>query len=423
MFFLIILLIIGLLAFGGMMAAGETSITASAPGKLHKLKSDGNKRAIIVLKIIKIKDRVISTLLIGNSLSNTLCTTIATSLFIEMLGDDIGTIVSSIVMSFLIIVFSEVVPKAIAVAQPEKIALLIAPAIIVLLKLFKPLNIILAHVVRIFCFLFRINLKQEVSVEDEVRGVIEHHMHEGNVIKDDRDMLGGILDLKSMVIADIMIHRSKMVAINIDTPTDKLFKTALASNHTRIPVWEKSQDNIIGILHIRDLICKIHGIKIDTKDINIRSLLKTPLFIPDNALVTHQLQVFREGQSHLACVVDEYGDLQGIITLEDILEEIVGQIYDEHDHVNNKITKKSENEYMIDGSVSIRDVNRELNWNLSETEATTIAGFVINEMKRIPNQGEFIIIDDLKIVVKKKTQNRIKSLNIFAQTNKDENSD
>jgi Mg2+/Co2+ transporter CorB len=423
MVFLIISLIIGLLAFGALMAAGETSITASAPGKLHKLKSDGNKRATTVLKIIKIKDRVISTLLIGNSLSNTLCTTIATSLFIDILGDDMGTVVASIVMSFVIIVFSEVVPKAIAVAKPEKIALFSAPAIVILLKLFKPLNILLAYVVRIFCFIFRINLKQEVSVEDEVRGVIEHHMHEGNVVKDDRDMLGGILDIRNMVTADIMIHRSKVFAISIDTPNEKLLKTALASNHTRIPIWEKTPDNIIGILHIKDLVRKIHGVKINVKDINVRSLLKTPIFVPDNALLTQQLQIFKEGQSHLACVVDEYGDLQGIITMEDVIEEVFGQIYDEHDYTHNKITKTSQNEYIIDGTVSVRDVNRELGWDLPETDATTIAGFVINEMKRIPNEGEFITIDNLKIVVKKKTQNRIKSLSVFIHSYTDENSD
>ena len=262
-----------------------------------------------------------------------------------------------------------------------------------------------------------------MSVEDEVRGVIEHHMHEGNVVKDDRDMLGGILDIRNMVTGDIMIHRSKVFAINIDTPNEKLLKTALASNHTRIPIWEKAPDNIIGILHIKDLVRKIHGAKINIKEINVRSLLKAPIFVPDNALLTQQLQLFKEGQSHLACVVDEYGDLQGIITMEDVIEEVFGQIYDEHDYTHNKITKNSENEYIIDGSLSIRDVNRELGWNLPEAEATTIAGFVINEMKKIPLNHEKIKKSLSKIVVKKKTQNRIKTLSVFVYPEQDEKSD
>lgn len=424
MFIILIIAILGLLAFGSLMSASETSITASSPGKLHKLKSDGDQKASRVLKIIKMKDKVISTLLIGNSISNTLCTTLATSLFIDLLGDDTGTIISSIVMSFAIIVFSEVIPKAIAVAKPEQIALIVAPIIKVLMKLFQPLNILLAYIVKMFCYIFRIDLKQVISGEDEVRGVIEHQLYEGNVIKDDRDMLGGILDIRNMVIEDIMIHRSKITAINIDNTPEKILKIALASNHSRIPIWEDSPDNIIGILHIRDLIRRVHASsKNDPKEINVRILLKDPIFIPNNALVTHQLKTFKEGQSHLACVIDEYGDLQGIVTLEDILEEVVGQIYDEHDHSKSKITKQSDYEYLVDGSVSVRDLNRELNWELPETDATTIAGFMIHEMKRIPNKGEFIVVDNLKIVVHKKTQNKIKSLKVFIQKNQDENSD
>lgn len=418
-----ILIIICLLAIAALISATETAITASAPGKLHKLKSEGSVKADLVLKIIKIKEKVISTLLIGNSIANTLCTTIATSLFIEFLGDDLGTIVSSIAMSFLIIVFSEVVPKAIAVAKPEKIALMFTPTVMIFLKLFKPLNTVLGYIVKLFCFIFRIDLTQHVSGEEEVRGVIEHHMHEGNVIKDDRDMLGAILDIRNMVISDIMVHRSKVVGIDINIPVDKILKIALDSNHTRIPVWENAPDNIIGILHIRDLIRKVHGKKSDIKEINIRSLLQDPIFIPDNALVTNQLQIFQEGQGHLAIVVDEYGSVLGIITLEDILEEIVGQIYDEHDPRKNKIIKQADGEYIIDGAVTIRDLNRELEWNIPESEAATIAGFMMHEMKRIPNQGEFFIVDNLKIIVKKKSQNRIKSLRVIVQENQDKASD
>jgi Mg2+/Co2+ transporter CorB len=317
----------------------------------------------------------------------------------------------------MIIVFSEVVPKAIAVVKSEKIALLATPALLVVLKILEPMNILLLYITKGFCFIFRIDLKQKVSAEDEVRGVIEHHMHEGNVFKDDRDMLGGILDIRNMAICDIMVHRSKIMAIDIDTPTEKVINTVLSSRHSRFPFWQGNSDNIIGILHVKDLMNKIHhSRKNKANEINIKDLLSTPVFVPDNSLVVQQLNMFREGQTHLACVVDEYGDLQGIVTMEDILEEIVGQIYDEHDSGNQKITKLSDRVFIIDGSVSVRDLNRELDWQIPETDATTIAGFIISKMARIPNQGEYLISKDLKMIVKKKFDNRIKTIKVIVMS-------
>lgn len=412
--FVVVSVIIFLLCLAAVISATETAITAAAPGIIQKMKSEGNKNADKLLKILKIKEKVISTLLIGNSLSNTLCTIMATSLFIEFLGDDLGTLVSSIVMSFLIIVFSEVVPKAIAVSKAEKIAMATTPMLIIFMKILEPINMMLAYIVKIFCKILRIDLKQNVSAADEVRGVIEHHLHEGNVVKDDRDMLGGILDLRDLTVGDIMVHRSNIVAMNIDTPPEQAVKAVLAASHTRIPFWEENHDNIIGILHTKDLVNAIYNNKNHTiHDIDVRQLLSAPVFIPDNALAIGQLHTFKEGQSHLACVVNEYGDLQGIITLEDILEEIVGQIYDEHDASNDKIIKKSDTEFIIDGSMPIRDLNREFGWMLSEEDATTIAGFVINKLERIPEQGESFIEKNLKIIIRKKLDNRIKTLRVI----------
>ncbi len=416
MIIIVVSFVICLLCVAGLMAAAETAITATSPGLIQKLKSEGNKKAELLLGILKIKEKVISTLLIGNSIANTLCTTISTGMFIEIFGDDLGTIISSIVMSFMIIVFSEVVPKAIAVVKSEKIALLATPILLVVLKILEPVNILLSYIVKGFCFIFRIDLNQKVSAEDEVRGVIEHHMHEGNVYKDDRDMLGGILDIRNMAICDIMVHRSKIMAIDIDTPTEKVIKTVLSSRHSRFPFWQGNSDNIIGILHVKDLMNKMHHSKQVANEINIKDLLCDPVFVPDNSLVIQQLNMFREGQTHLACVVDEYGDLQGIVTMEDILEEIVGQIYDEHDSVKQKITKLSDHVFIIDGSVSVRDLNRELNWQIPEAEATTIAGFIINKMAKIPNQGEYLISKDLKMIVKKKFDNRIKTIKVIVMT-------
>lgn len=423
MLFIVVSFIAALLGMAALISATETAITATSPGLIQKLKSEGSKKAELLLRLLKIKEKVISTLLIGNSIANTLCTTIATGVFIETFGDDIGTLISSIVMSFTIIVFSEVIPKAIAVAKSEKIALLATPVLLVFLKILEPINIALAYITKGFCFIFRIDLKQKVSAADEVRGVIEHHLSEGNVFKDDRDMLGGILDIRNLVIADIMIHRSNIVAINIDTPADKIIKTVLFSDHTRIPFWENNHDNIIGILHVKDLLNKIYYTKSKITKMDIRSLLSATVFVPDNSLVTQQLQMFREGQTHLACVVDEYGDLQGIITLEDILEEIVGQIYDEHDTGKSKIKSKSENEFIIDGSVPVRDLNREFNWQIPENEATTLAGFIITKMERLPNQGEFLIEKNLKMIVQKKSENRIKTIQVLIQEDPEEKSD
>ncbi len=423
MLFIVVSMVICLLGIAALISATETAITATSPGHIQKLKSQGSKKAELLLGILKIKNKVISTLLVGNSIANTLCTTISTGVFIEMLGDDMGTFVSAIVMSLLIIVFSEVIPKAIAVAQSEKIALLATPYLLVVLKILEPVNIFLSYIIRGFCFVFRIDLHQTISAADEVRGVIEHHMHEGNVYKDDRDMLGGILDIRNMEISDIMVHRSRIIAIDVDITNEKIITEVFASPHSRFPFWQDTPDNIIGVLHVKDLMNKIHHHKGNVNEIDIREILSQPVFVPDNSLVIQQLHMFREGQTHLAFVVDEYGDLQGIITLENILEVIVGNIYDEHDLIKDKISKLAENIFVIDGSTTVRDLNREFNWQISEEEAITLGGFIIHHMEKIPNQGEYLIYKNLKMIVKKKNDHNIKVVKVIIQNEMDNNGD
>lgn len=411
MILLLTLIILFLLAVSALLASIETAITASSPGKLHKLKSEGDRTAGLVLNILKKKEKVISTMLIGNSLINTVCTTLATSVFIDVLGDHhLGTIVSSAVMAFMIIVFAEVVPKAIAIAKAEDITLFSARAITIFLKVLNPVNIMLDHAVKIFCFIFRINLKQEISGAEEVRGVIEHQHQEGNVYKVDRDMLGGVLDIIGMTVSEIMVHRSGMTAINIDEENEEIVRFALNSVHSRIPLWKDNKDNVVGVLHIKDLLKALYECDNNPQKISLDAIITPPWFIPDNALLMQQLNAFRERKSHFACVVNEYGDLQGTITLEDILEEIVGQIDDEHDKSDTAIVRKNSSEFIINGLISIRDLNRELNWNLPDEFANTLAGLIIHEMERIPDQGETIELSNLKFTVVKKIANRIETI-------------
>ncbi len=289
MIFLSILIIIALLIFSALLSGMETAVVASSPGRMQKLKAEGSTKAPIVLKLLKMKDKVISTLLVMNSISNTVCTTFAAGLFISLYGDEIGTLISSTLMSIFIIVFAEVIPKAIAVANAERVALYVSPYLNVMLWLLYPINYALNIIVRIFCFIFRINLDAKFSGADELRGVIEHQHQEGNMFKEDRDMLGSILDISDMTVDEIMVHRSNMATIDADLPVKKIVSLALSSTHTRIPIYKDNKDNIIGILHIRDLLKSLHDNDFNYNQIKITDFIIEPWFIPDNALVSQQL--------------------------------------------------------------------------------------------------------------------------------------
>lgn len=415
MILLTILLIFLMLFISSILAATETAITAASPAKLHKAKTAGHKRADIALKILKIKEKVINTMLIGNSFMNTLCTTIATGLFIEIIGDpNLGTILSSAIMTFLIIVFAEAVPKAIAVIKAENILLFNARIVLVFINILSPINKLLDIALKIFCFILRIKIDKELSVTEEVRGIIQHHHDEGKVYKTDRDMLEGILDIRDMNVSEIMIHRSQINSLNIDLEKSKIIHHALKSPNTRIPIWKDTSDNIIGILHIKDLLRCIYDNNNDITKVDINKLLSKPWFIPDNTLVVQQLNAFKERKNHLAIVIDEYSALQGIVTLEDILEEIVGPIQDEHDEPDKKIKKSddSNDSIIVDGTTTIRDINREMNWNLPDDDATTIAGLIIHKLEHIPNQGESIKILNFKCTVTKKIGNKVSAVKI-----------
>ena len=404
------LIIAGLLLLSACLSGIETAMVASVPGRMQKLKAEGSNKANIVLKLLKMKDKVISTILVMNTISNTICTTVAAGLFISLYGEEFGTLIASTVMSVFIIVFCEVIPKAIAVVHAEKIALHVSSYVNILMWILYPVNFGLNLIVRVFCFIFRINLNPHISVTDELRGVIEHHHQEGNVFKNDRDMLGAVLDLGSITIEEIMVHRSNIKMINANLPVKDIVSAALASPHTRIPMWQDNRENIVGILHIRDLLKALHSHNFNYSKLRAADFMSEPWFIPNHALVSQQLNEFRTRRSHFAIVVDEYGDLQGIVTLEDVIEEIVGQIDDEHDSQVQRVIKKSNSRFVIDGSISIRDLNREMNWTLPDEEASTLAGLIINKVKRLPEQGENFVIHNLKMTIAVRKRNQLKSI-------------
>ncbi len=407
-FFSIIVVI--LLACAALISALETSVIAASPGRIQKKRSVSSKKVDLLLGILKNKDRVISTLLIMYSILHTVATTVATAVIIELSNPEYGTIIASAVMSVLVIVFAEVLPKAIAVSKAEKIAMKGAKFINYALWVMRPLNFTLQKIVKLFCLIFNIDLRSDISAADEVRGVIEHYHLEGNVIKNDRDMLGGVLDLRHISVAEVMVHRSQMVTINADLPVADIVSQALSTPYTRIPLWQGSKDNIIGILHLRNLLKALHKNKFDYLKVEIKLYISEPWFVPEHALLSRQLMEFRAKRSHIAIVVDEYGDIIGILTLEDILEEIVGQIDDEHDIETNKIIKKDKDIYIVEGTTTVRDLNRELNITLSDEQAHTIAGVIMHHLERLPNVGDKLELKNVRMTIIKKQTHKIKQV-------------
>lgn len=411
---LTITIIVTLLICSALTSGSETAVTASSPGKLQQLKQRGNKRAKISLQLIKIKERLITTLLVANNIINILATTITTSFLISIYGDH-GIAIATLVMTTSIIIFAEVLPKAIAVMKPENVFVTLVPFLRFILFILRPITLVLDLFIKLISKLLNINMNQ-ITGADEVRGIIDHQMEEGNFYKEDRDMLEGVLDLGNITVEEIMIHRSKMESINSDLPIKEIIDQALRSTHTRIPMWRDNKDNIVGILHLKDLIQKLYHHKFDYNKIDIQDCLSEPWFIPENVQVGKQLNEFRTRKSHLAMIVDEYGDLMGLVTLEDILEEIVGPIDDEHDKNKYQIIKVSPNSFIVEGDASIRDLNREFGWNISDENATTLAGFIIHEIKKIPEQSEKFFIDNFQFEIMRKSENYIRTIKITTPT-------
>ncbi len=382
---LLIIVIILLLVISAFFSGSETALTAASRAKMHQLEKENNLRAKIVNFLKNKKEKLIGTLLLGNNLVNTLATAIATSFFISLLGDnEKGVLYSTVVMTLLILIFGEVLPKTIAINKADKFALLFAPIINFLVTILAPFTYLINFFTHIILKLFKFQISSEIyTSEDELRGVIDlHAKSEGTT--HEKDMLQGILDLDNLKVNEIMTHRKNLEVIYVNDPINKSLTKILNSQFTRLPLYDKNSDKILGILNVKDVLKNINN----KKKIDLKSIAKNAWFIPETTSVLDQLQEFKKKQRHLAFVVDEYGTLMGILTLEDIIEEIVGDIEDEHDIKIEGAKKSKDGKYTIHGNVTIRDMNREFGWNLPDNNAATLAGLIFHEIKTIPEPGK-----------------------------------
>jgi len=409
---LTLLLIVILLAISAFFSGSETALTAASRARMHHLSQHGNRRAKIVQRLTDNRERLIGAILLGNNLVNILASAMATSLFIVFFGDT-GVVYATLVMTALVLVFSEVMPKTYAIANTDRMALAVAPMISWVVRAFAPITAMVAFVVQRTLALFGISTDgadHALSAHDELRGAINLHHSEGQVIKRDRDMLGGILDLSELEVSEIMVHRKNMNMVDADQPSIDIIRQIMQSPYTRIPLWKGEPENIVGILHAKDLLRAIAGDKADPDTLDILSLAAKPWFVPDSTSVQGQLNAFLRKKAHFALVVDEYGGLMGLVTLEDILEEIVGDIADEHDIDLTDLDRRPDGSVHVDGAVTIRDLNRAMDWSLPDEEATTVAGLVIHEAQTIPEKGQAFNFHGFRFVIESKQRNQITKL-------------
>ncbi len=406
-----------LLAMSFFFSGSETALTAASRARMHQLARAGDKRALLVEKLTSEKERLIGAILLGNNVVNILASTLAASVLIAVFGEA-GIAYATIAMTAAVVIFSEVLPKTLALMRPDGFALGVAPVIRVIVLVFAPVTLAVQAIVNSILKLFGLDASNvsAISGHDEIRGTLDLLHSEGEVVKGDRDMLGGLLDLRDLVVSDVMVHRTQMLVLDATKSSEDLVKEVLESAYTRIPLYQGESDDIVGIIHAKDVLRALMAVGGDATRVDIKQIMTKPWFIPQSTPVQSQLSAFLKRHSHMALVLDEYGVLEGLVTLEDIIEEIVGDISDEHDEPDDEavfgIDKQDDGSFLVDASIAIRDINRILDWDLPDDRANTVAGIVITAAKLIPQPGHEVEAHGFRFLVLERDRQRVSRVKI-----------
>ena len=405
-------LIVLLLLFSAFFSGSETSLTAASRARMHQLEKDGDKRASLVSKLLNMRERLLGGILLGNNFVNILASSIMAGLMLNIVGEA-GIIYATIITTALILIFAEVLPKTYAISQPDKMSLHVARPISFIVKLLAPIVSVVQIIVNATLKLFGVNTTASpYKVMDEIRGAVDLGHQEGGVAKRARDQIIGVLELDELTLEEVMIHRKNLATVDADSDSEQIVKDVLASGHTRLPMWKGDQDNVIGVLHAKDILKALSRTDVDIKSLNMKRIAREPWFVPETTSVAQQLRAFQQKREHFALVVDEYGALMGVLTLEDIIEEIVGDIQDEHDIDIEGLTRLNSGAIMARGDVPVRDLNRALDWTLPDEEAVTLAGLVIHEAQTIPDEGQTFAFYGYRFEVVERVRNQIVKLKV-----------
>jgi len=411
-----------LLVVSAFFSGSETALTAASRGKLRARADKGSRGAQAALEITEDNERLIGSVLLGNNLVNILAASLATALFTRAFGQN-GVVLATLVMTLLVLIFAEVLPKTYAIINSEKAAAAVAPAIGIVVTVFAPIVGVVRLLVRGVLRLFGVQVdpdSQMLAVREEIAGALYLGHSEGVVEKEDRDRILGALDLDERAVEEIMLHRSGIEMIDANDDPETILQQCLQSPHTRLPVFRDEPENIVGVVHAKDLLRAMYeqiggpdGDATALKRFRITDVAVPPYFVPETTTLDDQMREFLRKRSHFALVVDEYGTLQGLITLEDILEEIVGEITDEFDpDAEHPVKRTEDGQFLVDGAMTLRDLNRATEWSLPDEEANTVAGLVIHEAQMIPTVGQVFSFHNFRFEVTGREGNRVTGLKI-----------
>ena len=408
--------ILVLLLLSAFFSGSETALTAASRPLMHQLENNGNRRARMINRLNEHQERLIGAILLGNNLVNILASALATSVMIALYGEA-GVAYATLIMTLLVLIFAEILPKTYAIKNADSMSLKIIPTVNALVLMLAPITRSINFLVHGVLKIFQRNSTTEDlgTSSEELRGAIELHADEDRAVDDERAMLRSVLDLAEVQVGEIMAHRKDVTMIDADQPADKVVDEVLASPFTRIPLWQGQPENIVGVLHAKALLRAVKA-RDDSKakkpdEINVISLAAKPWFIPEQTTLLDQLQEFRKRHEHFALMVNEYGSFMGIVTLEDILEEIVGEITDEFDEAeDSNVAKSADGHFIVEGGMTIRDFNRATECQLPDEEANTVAGLVIHESQMIPTVGQVFSFHGFRFEVTERDGNRITEL-------------
>lgn len=405
---LIILII--LLMLSAFFSSAETALTTVNRIRIRSLADDGSKRAKTVLKITDNSGKMLSAILIGNNIVNVAAASITTSLAYSLGGSAVA--IANAVITVAILLFGEITPKTTATIHAEKLALIYAPIISIFMKIMTPVIFIINSLSNAVLLLLRIdpNAKNQTMTENELRTIVDVSHEDGVIESDEKEMIYNVFDLGDAKAKDVMVPRVHVTFADVNTTYEELIEIFREDKFTRLPIFEDSTDNVIGTINMKDLL-----LFDNTKEFHIRDILREAYFTYEYKNISELLVEMREASFNIAIVLDEYGDTAGLITLEDILEEIVGEIHDEYDENEEDFIKEiGECEYMIEGSTNLDDLNDRLDLQLESEDYDSLGGFIIEHLDRLPEEGDSITTEDgLRLVVESLDKNRIESVHAY----------